>query len=63
MVVKVYRALSSILIRYGFEGVLVGDEGGFGPRLQDNEQAIRMIIEAIDQLSAQVTAAQKAPAR
>ena len=26
--------------RDGFEGVLVGDEGGFGPRLQSNEQAI-----------------------
>src|SRR5262249_55411362 len=35
--------------RQGFEGVLVGDEGGFGPRLRDNEQALQMIVEAIDQ--------------
>jgi enolase len=49
MTVKVYRALSATLLRHGFEGVLVGDEGGFGPRLQDNEQAIQMILEAIDQ--------------
>jgi enolase len=44
---KVYRALSKTLIQHGFEGVLVGDEGGFGPRLQSNEQAIDIILEAI----------------
>ena len=48
MTVAVYRALSIVLIRHGFEGVLVGDEGGFGPRLQSNEQAIEMILEAIE---------------
>jgi enolase len=48
MTVQVYRALSATLIRHGYEGVLVGDEGGFGPRLQDNEQALRMIVEAIE---------------
>lgn len=49
MAVKVYRALSTILMRHGYEGVLVGDEGGFGPRLQDNEQALRLIVQAMDQ--------------
>jgi enolase len=49
MAVDVYHALGTILIRHGFEGALVGDEGGFGPRLQDNEQALRMIVEAIEQ--------------
>jgi enolase len=44
---NVYRALSGVLQRHGFEGVLVGDEGGFGPRLQSNEQAIELILEAI----------------
>src|SRR5262249_39033778 len=33
MTVAVYRALSAVLTSHGFEGVLVGDEGGFGPRL------------------------------
>jgi enolase len=47
MSVQVYRWLSATLIRHGFEGVLVGDEGGFGPRLRDNEQAVEMIVEAI----------------
>jgi enolase len=46
--VAVYRALSRVLSRHGFEGVLVGDEGGFGPRLQSNEQAIEMILRAIE---------------
>jgi enolase len=48
MTAAVYRALSGVLIRHGFEGVLVGDEGGFGPRLQANEQAIDMILRAIE---------------
>jgi enolase len=47
MTCAVYRALGATLTRRGFEGVLVGDEGGFGPRLQSNEQAIEVILEAI----------------
>src|SRR5581483_10557656 len=49
MTVRVYRALSATLTRHGFEGVLVGDAGGFGPRLRSNEQSIEMILEAIAQ--------------
>jgi enolase len=47
MTVNVYRALSGVLTRHGFEGVLVGDEGGFGPKLHGNEQAVQMCVEAI----------------
>jgi enolase len=47
--VAVYRALGRVLARHGFEGVLVGDEGGFGPRLHSNEQAIEMILRAIEE--------------
>jgi enolase len=47
MTVAVYRALGTTLTETGFEGVLVGDEGGFGPRLRSNEQAIEMILKAI----------------
>src|SRR2546421_568087 len=39
MTVRVYRALGVTLQEHGYEGVLVGDEGGFGPRLKSNEQA------------------------
>jgi enolase len=49
MTVAVYRALSQVLIGHHYEGVLVGDEGGFGPRLQTNEEAVQMILEAVDQ--------------
>jgi enolase len=47
MAVNVYRALAGVLTRHGFEGVLVGDEGGFGPKLHGNEQAVLMCVEAI----------------
>jgi enolase len=47
MVVSVYRALGTILSKRGFEAALVGDEGGFGPRLHDNEQAFQLLVEAI----------------
>ena len=43
-----HMPLARVLRQYGFEGVLVGDEGGFGPRLQSNELAVRMILEAIE---------------
>ncbi len=56
MTATVYRALSHVLTRHGFEGVLVGDEGGFGPRLHSNDQAAELIVEA-------VTAAGLAPGR
>ena len=45
----VYRSLGTTLTRHGFEGILVGDEGGFGPRLHNNEQAVEMCLEAIEQ--------------
>jgi enolase len=47
MTTAVYRSLGRTLTQHGFEGVLVGDEGGFGPRLHSNEQAIEMVLEAI----------------
>jgi enolase len=49
MTVAVYRSLGKTLQRHGFEGVLVGDEGGYGPRLHANEQAVELILEAISQ--------------
>src|SRR5207237_385184 len=47
MTCDVYRILSRVLRKHGFEGVLVGDEGGFGPRLSSNEQAVEIVLEAI----------------
>src|SRR5437870_3709814 len=45
MTVHVYRALGATLLRHGHEGVLVGDEGGFGPRLRSNEEAVHLLLE------------------
>lgn len=47
MTVAVYRALRKTLTERGFEGVLVGDEGGFGPRLHSNAQAVEMSLDAV----------------
>jgi enolase len=48
MAIAVHGALGKVLTRNGFDGVLVGDEGGYGPRLQSNEQAIDLILEACE---------------
>lgn len=47
IVVSVYRALGALLRKHGFESALVGDEGGYGPRLKNNEQAFEIVVDAI----------------
>jgi enolase len=47
LAVRVYRALGRLLGERGYEGTLVGDEGGFGPRLENNERAVQLVAEAI----------------
>ena len=47
MTVALYRAVGSVLAEQGFEATLVGDEGGYGPRLRDNEQAFAVVVDAI----------------
>jgi enolase len=44
MSVTIYRALGAVLKRAGFESALVGDEGGYGPRLRDAEQAFEAVV-------------------
>ncbi len=46
--VRVYRRLGELLGAAGFEGRLVGDEGGFGPRLSSNQEAIEFVVRAIE---------------
>jgi enolase len=46
-IVRVYRRLGKLLITAGYEGHLVGDEGGYGPRLQSNAQAVELVNQAI----------------
>jgi enolase len=40
-----YHALRDVLRTQGHEANLVGDEGGFGPRLSTNAQAVERILE------------------
>lgn len=47
-IVGIYRRLGMMLQRSGFEGHLVGDEGGYGPRLKSLEQAAEFVIAAIE---------------
>jgi enolase len=44
---EVYHALKSYLKSKGYE-TAVGDEGGFAPNLKSNEEAIQVIIQAIE---------------
>jgi enolase len=46
MTVAVYRTLAELLQAQGHEAVLVGDEGGFGPKLDTNDRAIELILDA-----------------
>ena len=47
MSVGVYRCLGSVLRDYHEEYRLVGDEGGYGPRLRTNAQAVDRVLEAV----------------
>jgi len=47
MGVEVFHALSSVLKQKGYN-TNVGDEGGFAPNLQTNEEAIELILQAIE---------------
>ena len=45
---RVYRAVGASLVRRGDPTAnLVGDEGGFGPRLPTNEHAVEVILDAL----------------
>ncbi len=47
MVVRVYWELRALLVEAG-RPPLVGDEGGFGPTLDQNEEALALVARAID---------------
>jgi enolase len=42
--VALYRAVGTVLKQAGYESALVGDEGGYGPRLRDAEQAFEIVV-------------------
>jgi enolase len=47
MGVEVFHSLKAVLKEAGMQ-TTVGDEGGFAPNLKNNEEAIQLIIEAIE---------------
>ncbi|MCH8829672.1 MAG: phosphopyruvate hydratase [Planctomycetes bacterium] len=47
-IVTVYRRLGTLLREAGQEGYLVGDEGGYGPRLSSNAAALEFVVAAIE---------------
>ncbi len=47
---EVFHTLKSVLKKYGYS-TNVGDEGGFAPNLKSNEEAITVILEAIEKAS------------
>ncbi len=47
MIVAMYRSVGAVLEERGFESALVGDEGGYGPRLRSNEQAFEIVVDAM----------------
>lgn len=44
---EVFHALRKVLVKHGY-ATGVGDEGGFAPNLKSNEEALQVIIEAIN---------------
>jgi enolase len=47
-VVATYRTLGRLLRKQGYEGYLVGDEGGYGPQLPGNEAALSFVVQSIE---------------
>ena len=47
--VRIYWRLGHLLSAAGYEGVLVGDEGGYGPRVRDHQEALQFVVRAIDE--------------
>jgi enolase len=45
--VEVYHTLKKVLAKRGLS-TAVGDEGGFAPSLSDNEDALKVIVEAVE---------------
>jgi len=45
---EVYHNLKNVIkSKYGLDATNVGDEGGFAPNIQDNTEALNLLIEAI----------------
>src|SRR4029453_12738543 len=48
MGVEVFHTLKNVLKKRGYSSA-VGDEGGFAPNCKSNEEALELVLEAIEQ--------------
>lgn len=48
-IVRIYRRLGRRLTAAGYDGRLVGDEGGYGPRVASLAEALDLVLAAIDE--------------
>jgi len=46
-IVDIYHRLGRRLEQAGYNGALVGDEGGYGPQLENNQRAVELIVDTI----------------
>lgn len=47
-IVAIYNNLGALLNKHGYEGTLVGDEGGYGPKLQGEREALDFLLLAME---------------
>jgi enolase len=59
---EIYHALKSVLKEKGYS-TLVGDEGGYAPALQANNEAIEVILKPSKRLASKQVAARMSPSR
>lgn len=52
-IVAAYQQLGRVLSEAGYEGVLVGDEGGYGPKLRSNREALDILMQVIERTGRQ----------
>ncbi len=56
-IVAIYNNLGSLLNKHGHEGTLVGDEGGYGPKLKGEREALDFLLLAMERTHIQGTIA------
>lgn len=56
-IVAIYNNLGALLNKHGHEGTLVGDEGGYGPKLQGEREALDFLLLAMQRTNIKGTIA------
>ena len=56
-IVAIYNNLGALLNKHGHEGTLVGDEGGYGPKLQGESEALDFLLLAMERTNIKGTIA------